>query len=202
MKINERYVSTGKKGYIILPRELITEVIKQHSGIMSEDQAYITMLTFANYKQVKTSQKTYERGEMEFSQREWGKRLGWNMIRLRIFIKKLEDNNIISINRDKKPYILTMLKYEQLCANRKEEPQESKPVNRNDKAFETFWELYHEVTRLPPHDIELARKTWSSLTPGERQMATDHIEEYYMGLESVKHVRKAVNYLKNKTFVL
>lgn len=184
----------------MLPRTLLSNLIIENSAQMTETQAYVTMLILANYKEVQNKAKSCQRGESPISLIEWTKTFGWNEWRTRRFFQMLEQNQVIRIDRTNRPHILTLLHYEELCANKKNN-NDAKPKNQTDELFGQFWESYHSITQTTPQDIELARREWCRLSAPEKTMATTHIGEYFMSLENVKHVRKAANYLKYKTFI-
>lgn len=193
------FQNPGKAGYILLPRTLLTTIIYENNGQMTETQAYLTMLTLANYKDSKRGRRYCRRGESVISLLQWGKIFGWSQWKTRRFFSKLEQSQIIRVDRTNHPHILTLLHYEELCANKKAHNEE-KPRNQSDERFDHFWQSYHSITQTIPQDAELAHREWRRLSEQEKDMATARIGEYFMSLENVKHTRKAVNYLKHKTF--
>lgn len=75
-----------------------------------------------------------------------------------------------------------------------------KIVDNADHNFNEFWDIYHETTRMNKINQAKAHKEWNKLTVEERQLAIEHIEEYYIHLNDTKYCLQAVNYLANKAF--
>ncbi|MGH6688148.1 hypothetical protein ACRFAY_16050 [Bacteroides hominis] len=70
-----------------------------------------------------------------------------------------------------------------------------------DKSFRTFWEKYHEETRVEKVNIGRARREWKKLSEHERNIAIENINEYYEHLRDIRYCKQAAMYLSDKAFL-
>ena len=68
--------------------------------------------------------------------------------------------------------------------------------------FEEFWKNYHEINGIEPTDRMAAYREWKKLKLSEKQLAMENISTYFWRQSDIRHVKKAVNYLKDKSFIL
>lgn len=191
--------TTLNSGYLLIPRKLLNRMISQNDREMSEAQAFLSILSLVNFKKVKTGQGVCDRGESLMQMSEWAKIFFWPEWKTRRFFSKLEREGEISIDKNKYPRTIRVTHYEELCANRKATAGKL-PKNQNDDRFDEFWQTYHRITRQTPVEQEAARLEWGKLPLQEQEIAIRGIGEYFMSLRDIRHVRKAFNYLKYKSF--
>ena len=121
-------------------------------------------------------------------------------------MKELEaDGLVIYINKNGRRHIFLPY-YEEHCG-RKVRPVEQADgtihsQNQTDKDFDLFWEFYHEMIPVTPQDRAKARKIYGRLSLNDRESAVRNVEVYYASLASEKHAKWAVNYLKDKSFIM
>ena len=199
MKLPDPFKVPADSGYLLIPRKLLNRIISQNEREMSEEQAFLSLLTLVNYKNTKTCRGECDRGESVRQITEWSKIFNWPEWKTRRFFSKMEKSGEISFDRQKRPHTLRITHYEELCAHKKT-TQEKPPKSLNDEQFDEFWQSYHEITRQIPVEQEATRREWNKLPLKERRPAVDGIGEYFMSLKDVRHVRKAVNYLKYRSF--
>lgn len=194
-----------KNGHIMLPRSLCNALFGEKAGPMGELMAFACMLTKVNYSERTVNGRTVERGCSLLTQEEWGECFGWKKSKTRRYFARLEQAGVIRIDRGHYPLMLRIVRYEEWCANRRpvaEKREEGKPMSKSDRLFEEFWENYHAVTQQTPADKYGALRVWRKLPYAERILAAECVEQYYMSLPDVRHARKAINYLKDKSFIL
>lgn len=199
MKAPNQVKTTLNSGYLLISRKLLNRMISQNNREMSEAQAFISILSLVNFKEVKNDLGVCGRGESLLQMSEWAKIFCWAEWKTRRFFRELEKKGEISIDKTNYPHTIRITHYEELCAHKKSTPGKL-PENRNDEQFDEFWQAYHEITRQIPVEQEATRREWNKLPLKERGPAIDGIGEYFMSLKDVRHVRKAVNYLKYKSF--
>lgn len=67
--------------------------------------------------------------------------------------------------------------------------------------FETFWKMYHAITKKPKVDKSPAEKYWKKLSPQEKQKAVNSkVLEDYCNNVDFKYRKKARTYLADKNF--
>lgn len=206
--MNSRFNFGRKNGFIMLPRALCNELFGEQMGEMSELMAFAFMLVKVNYLTRDVGGRTVERGCSLLTQDEWCECFGWKKTKTRRFFKMLEREGVIRIEHNHRPALLCILHYEELCANRRPadvkegEGAGGKPMSKSDALFEDFWRNYHEVTGQVPMEKYATLQAWRKLPYKERILAAECVEQYYMSLPDTRHVRKAINYLKDKSFLL
>ncbi len=194
-----------KGGHLMLPRTLLNAVFSEQTVPMEETMAFACVLAKVNYSDRKVNGRVVERGCSVLTQAQWGRCFGWGRTKTCRFFAELEAEGVIGIDRSRRPSLLRVLRYEEICANRRPAPekeQEGRAMSKSDRLFEEFWENYHAVTQQMPVDKYGALKIWRKLPYAERILAAECVEQYYMSLPDVRHARKAINYLKDKSFIL
>ena len=71
-------------------------------------------------------------------------------------------------------------------------------MSEQERMFNEFMKIYHEVTNMPRLGQGKARRIWYTLTPEKQDEAIDMIEEYYDNLTDKKYCRRAASYLENE----
>lgn len=192
-----------REGYILIPRLLLKQVLrKREKTPMSEEEAFLTLLFFAAFQDSKTENPVIKRGELNIKLEKLRKMFNWSQWRIRKFFSLLEEMKVISRVRRGNIHILRIEPYELFCANKKlvtdfDTPQKK---NKNDELFDQFWQNYHELSGVEPSDIGKAKRIWKKLTIHEKFMANENIYSYVMQVEKICFIKKAANYLGDKTF--
>ena len=192
-------------GYISVPRAL-AEHLLQNINLEDATALYYYLLLSANYAQCKTPKGVTVRGEVDCTIAQIATKKHDSYGRIRRMMKELEaDGLVIYINKNGRRHIFLPY-YEEHCG-RKVRPVEQAegPIhsqNQTDKDFDLFWEFYHEMIPVTPQDRAKARKIYGRLSLNDRESAVRNVEVYYASLASEKHAKWAVNYLKDKSFIM
>lgn len=195
-----------KAGYIVCPRGLVGEIL-ENGEMDSPTKLYFYLLFHANYTATHSRYGELKRGETNIPLTQIAERTHTDYRRLRRLIKQLADEGLVEYIQFGFHRRIILPYYEQHCGRkvRKEEKADGRVTLRNktDRAFDLFWEFYHEMLpTVSQTDREKARKIYGRLTLKERDMAIQNVEAYYNSLDSEKHAKWAVNYLKDKSFIL
>lgn len=190
-----------KKGYILFPKVLFEEQMKINKKAQGHFEAFILVLTHVNYSTIECCVNGHrfecQRGESIMSFNHWAEIFGWRRSRTRYFFNKMFDEGIIE--RVVNPYTthIRVPDYDILVG--KSKPKAS--INQADsKAFDEFWNAFHEQTQQPKQNIGRARREWKKLSDREKKLAMKNIEEYYFHLSSTKYCQQAATYLSSKAF--
>ncbi len=206
MKKKNGYVGMGRRGHLMVPRGLLNEIFGAQESPVSEPLAFLCMLTKMNYSDRTVRGKLLERGASMLTLNEWSALFGWSRRNTGRFFELLEAEGVIVIDRKCRPHRLRIVDYEELCANRKacdkSDGEGEKSLTKAERMFEEFWTCYHDVTAQTPMEKYAAQREWKRMNLRERTMALENIEQYYMCLPDVRHVRKAYNYLRDKSYLI
>lgn len=200
-----KFYLNSDSGYVNIPRALAEHLI-EIINLEDATTLYYYLLLSANYGQSKTAKGTTQRGEVDYTITQIALKKNDNYGRIRRMMKQLElEGLIIYISRNGRRYILLPY-YEEHCG-RKVRPVEQAngttiAQNQTDKDFDLFWEFYHEMIPVTPQDRAKARKIYGRLSLNDRESAVRNVEVYYASLASEKHAKWAVNYLKDKSFIM
>lgn len=198
MKIKSQKAPENK-GFMIIPRKLLGEIIQNIDSPVSTKMAWFILLYLCRY----TRQGEVRRGEVALSISQMKSYFHWNTYQTRMFIKKLEDEHRITQRTKKGIRIISIVGYEDICGDNAAHPSAQERPRSVKAHFEEFWELYHETNyQLTPSDKEAAWKEWKKLTREERILAIENIYEYYCSMKDINHAKKACNYLKDKSFII
>ncbi len=195
-------MKVSKKGYVMVPRQLIHDIICECPEAAGEQEAFLRVLLYVNYKESVYRRNGAEyvcaRGECLLSYVQWAMILGWSRSRTMRFFRKMFDNGRLVHLEDGHATHIRIPDYDlwALCGREKE----GTPGARRDNGFGDFWEQYHEITRKDRVNPGKARKEWNKLSAGERTAAVENIENYYCHLNHTRFCLQAVNYLSNKAF--
>lgn len=191
-----------KKGYLLFPKALFEEQMKTTKNATGNFEAFILVLTHINYSTVTccVNSHTFEcrRGESVMSITHWAELFGWKLGRTRRFFNKMYEKGIIE--RVVNPYVthIRIPDYDLLVGQRRREAIRDET---GDTTFKVFWEKYHEVTQMHKVNIGRAKREWKKLSPHERSLSIQQIDEYYDHLTNTKYCMQASTYLSDKAFL-
>lgn len=194
----------SEEGYLLVPRLLLKEICcKREKHPMCEEEAILTLLYLAYYKESVRITSRLNRGDINIGFSKWRKIFCWTDFRTRKFFNDLEEIGFLIKIRLGNKTILHLKNYDLYCANKKpkEDKPGGKPENLNEQMFREFWMTYHELTNLPMEDEAKARRFWKYLSLQEKHMAIHNIVEYIMQTGQGKYLKKAANYLADKSFM-
>lgn len=191
------------KGYILVPKQMVEQLMCHSNDPLSELEAWLVLLTTVNYKDLtcRMGEREYvcKRGESLHSTLYWSSRFRWPRSTTRYFFARLQRQNLIRLIPHPCTTHLQIVDYELWVGCRT--AARSRIAAQTDEAFEVFWKTYHRITQADKVNIARARREWAKLSPEERALATRHIEEYYYHLRNVKYCMQAAAYLSNKAFL-
>lgn len=191
-----------KKGYILFPKALFEEQIKEMKGASGTFDAFVLVLTHVNYSTMECciNHQKFEckRGESMMSIDHWMKIFRWTRGHTRYFFDTMYKHGVFE--KIPNPYTthFRIPEYDLLVGQK---PRESKPAVKDTVAFTAFWDKFHEVTQKPKTNIGLARREWKKLSGNERKLCMCRIEEYYDNLKDTRYCLQASSYLINKAFL-
>jgi hypothetical protein len=192
-------------GYILIPKKLLFESLKQKENEFSYLEAFLMVLTKVNFKDATATIYNQEiichRGESLISIYKWAELFHWKRHKTRRFFARMEKNNLIQIVQlDNGLNIIRVVNYD-LWTSKCKEVNNEKPKTKTDESFDEFWNTYHEVTQTPKREVGPARREWSKLTLRERRLALEQINYYYHSLENTKYIKRGFRYLSDKSFL-
>ena len=192
-------------GYILIPKKLLFESLKQKENEFSYLEAFLMVLTKVNY--IDTVATIYNekiichRGESLISMCTWAKLFHWKRHKTRRFFARMEKNNLIQIiPANNGLNFIRVVNYD-LWTSKCKEVNSEKQKTKTDESFDEFWNTYHEVTQTPKREVGPARREWSKLTLRERRLALEQINYYYNSLENTKYIKRGFSYLRDKSFL-
>ena len=196
-------LESTKQGYLMVPRQLIHEIICECPEAAGEQEAFLRVLLYANYKESVYRRNGAEyvcaRGESLFSYMQWTEIFGWRRSRTMRFFKKMFDcKRLVHLDDGHSTHIRIPDYDAWIPRTPKKEAASATPP---DNGFNDFWEQYHEITRKDKVNPAKARKSWNRLSANERTAAVENSENYYGHLNSTLFCLQAVNYLSNKAFL-
>lgn len=196
-------LETTEKGYVMVPRQLIHDIIRECPEAAGEQEAFLRVLLYANYKESVYRRNGVEfvcaRGESLFSYLQWAEILGWSRGRtMRFFKRMFACERLVHLDDGLSTHIRIPDYDVRISRAAKKEPASGTP---SDNGFKAFWEQYHEITRKDKVNPGKARKVWNKLSAGERIAALENIETYYYHLNNTLFCLQAVNYLSHKAFL-
>ena len=133
----------------MVPRQLIHEIICECPEAAGEQEAFLRVLLYANYKESVYRRNGAEyvcaRGESLFSYMQWTEIFGWRRSRTMRFFKKMFDCKRLVHLDDGHSTHIRIPDYDAWIprAPKKEAASATPP----DNGFNDFWEQYHEITR-------------------------------------------------------
>jgi hypothetical protein len=198
--------SASKHGFFAGPRYIL------EAALGGDEQARVLaiILLKVNFvdRQVESGDRRYlcRRGESILSLRQWSELTGLDIPRVRYYFRAFTTAGILErINNPLHGGHIRVKQYDELTGRGAyaEDHAKANTPNANageDRLFEAFWELYHEITGRAPIEQHLTRLYWDRLTPEEQEQAYDNFRTYYNTLDNKEYCRKAAMYLKNKSF--
>lgn len=191
------------KGYILIPKHLLEQWLQSRTTPLSELDAWLTVLTTVNYKDISCSISGYtvvcKRGESLHSLSVWAAHFHWTYGKTRSFFARLKRENLIRLMPHPYTTHLQIVDYERWVGCRTAARQ--RIATQADEAFSIFWETYHRITQADKVNIARARREWQKLSAKEQTLAIRQVEEYYYHLRNVKYCMQAAAYLSNKAFL-
>lgn len=193
------------QGYILLPKALLKDSFFMANNEFSYLEAFLMLLCKVNYKDDVVTIRGYKfeckRGETAISFLRWGTIFGWGRHKTRSYFTKIEKMNLIRIVPTERDNIciIKIVDYDLWTSKPREDWTQRK--SKSEELFEVFWNQFHEVTQTPKRDIGSARREWKKLTVSEKNTAIKSIYPYYMGLEDTRFIKRACNYLRDKSFL-
>lgn len=212
MVINQLFAVTTN-GYFILSRNAFRHLMEQIS-VHDNESFYCYLLMNAHYGEPHTTPDglIIRRGEIRITTQELVEFTHWQKSKVYHSLLHLEKLQLLV--RIGAPgsghYLITM--YEQHCgrAVRKEEQAALSATARSGKSktdesqteknFLDFFHYYHYGTGTPEVDQEKARREWAKLTLAEREEALKNVTRYKESVAKREHLKRAFNYLKDKSF--
>ena len=192
-------------GQIVLPRRLL-ELMFDSTPVKNDAQACVMILLRCCYDD-EGGEGGLKMGEMYATVSGLSEELLWSKKRTLRLLGQLKRALLLKMSyRNRESSLFTWMNYEETCRLRRREisPKsvgEALMSEREKADFDEFWRLYHQRARLTPHDRFLAMHAWTALTPEERVLAVERMEDYFYSLASMEHVRTGLNYLKYRSFM-
>lgn len=192
-----------QQGYFKIPRTLLKQQVE--SGQLEDMGAFLQLLAHANY-----SETTYtihgadiacQRGESLISNQHWSLLFGWTRYKTTRFFKRLKREGIIEIlPHPDKIFHIRIINYD-LWTGSNSAAVIAQKKEDSSKAFNIFWDNYHQIMQKPKVNIARARHEWEKLTKEECQLAIDRIEDVYYHTNDTRFISLASTYLKDKAFL-
>lgn len=189
-------------GYVMIPRALLLRTFEEHREAVGDMNAFLRVLTYVNYAEAMTkccnTEVACRRGESVISFSHWAEILGWTIGRTRRFFNRLiADGGIELVKGDCVSHI-RIPGYDAWVGKRMAGKADA--ATTFEEGFGTFWDEYHEITRMPRKSREETLREWKKMSLEERKLAQENIEEYYYHLRNTKYCCQAAKYLANKLF--
>ena len=198
----------------MVSRALLMEICEKQGKALTDEEAFLRILTHVNYKNVVTwfngVQLTCARGESVISFVGWADILGWKRGHTRRFFERCIAEGLLELVPGVCPSHIRIPNYDAwtgLPAAEKKAPAAGRTAAAGSKADATldeslqqFIDRYSEVTRLPAETKDRLRGLWRKLSTRERGSALNGIEDYYYGLSNITYCFQAAKYLEYKIF--
>lgn len=198
-----------KTGYVMVSRALLMEMCEKQGKAMTDEEAFLRILTHVNYKNAETwcngIRMTCARGESVISFVGWADILGWKRGHTRRFFERCIARGLVELVPDACPSHIRIPNYDAWTGKPAGE-KKALPAsgNSSEMAFEDsllqFINRYSEVTRLPAESKDRLRGVWKKLSVRERENAIARIEDYYYSLANITYCYQAAKYLEYKIF--
>ena len=202
--------SALRKGYVMVPRALLVEMFESHGEASGDEEAFLRLLVYVNYKSVNVSIPSGKmlicgRGESMMSFAHWERILGWSHGRVRRFFGDcFRLGSLERVNDGCRSHI-RIPGYDVWTASASEQTKHDvSKENRHtaNTAFEHFMDAYSEITCTPRLNVGRACRAWKRLSLEERELALSNIEQYYNNLPDVHYCAQAATYLADKAFLI
>lgn len=213
MAINQLF-TVATNGYFTLSRNAVRHLLEL-IPVHDSKSFYCYLLMKAHYGDAQTTvdKVILRRGEIRIDIQELINFTHWQKTKVYHALQLMERFQLLE--RIGAPgsghYLITM--YEQHCgrAVRKEEQaalaaatarsgKSKTEENQTEKQFLNFFHYYHYGTGTPELDQEKARREWAKLTLDEREEALRNVTRYKESVSKREHLKRACNYLKDKSF--
>lgn len=193
-----------EKGYVIVPREALNRLFEKHREAIGYEEAYLRVLTNVNYKSETClwNGKTLvcKRGEAIYTYAQWAELLGWTRSRTIYFFRRMFNEKLIIHVKSVCPMHICLNNLESSESGEATSATELARKRSNENGFSEFWEKYHLWTQTDKVNKERARHVWRKLTPEERKLAFDSIEEFSYHHPETRFCPQAARYLADKSF--
>ena len=180
-------------------------------------QAWIDLILIANYKDgfimVRGIQVDLKVGQVGWSEPKLAEKWRWSRSKVRGFLKLLEKEQQIIIEKNNVTQVLTIVNYseyqQESTADRTAERQQivqqkdpNKEVNKKKEikniniAFDSFWNLYDKRTGSK----EKIEKKWNALKPQEREEIMSILPKYKRSQPDKQFRKNPETYLNNRSW--
>ena len=141
-------LETTEKGYVMVPRQLIHDIIRECPEAAGEQEAFLRVLLYANYKESVYRRNGVEyvcaRGESLFSYLQWAEILGWSRGRtMRFFKRMFACERLVHLDDGLSTHIRIPDYDVRISRAAKKEPASGTP---SDNGFKAFWEQTGTIT--------------------------------------------------------
>lgn len=200
-----KFYLNANSGYIAIPRALAEYLIRE---VVIDDTTtlYSYLLLSANYAQTKTPAGVVKRGGLDSTIAQLAMETGRDYGRIRRLMKELEQEELVAYNNDNGHRYIFLPHYEEHCGHKVRPVEQADGTTAlqsdSDRGFDLFWEFYHQMIPVPQTDREKARRMYGKLSRADRDAAIRNVEVYYATLTSEKQAKWAVNYLKDRSFII
>lgn len=190
--------NVGNMGFIPLSRHAYKLLTRKYGkNPASETEAFCILMANVNYQDgcITYLDKTITSpcGESIMSLDTWAQLFRWNKSHVRRYFLVLQRMQLIEYNT------LHNLAHIRIVEFLPRHPKT--PNNQREEEFQRFWNAYHDATSMPKQSIGRARREWERLTPQERRLAIERIDDYYQGLTNTRYCKQAASYLADKCFL-
>jgi len=203
MKNEELPYNALTMGYVLIPKLFLMNSLDQKENEFSYHEAFLALITRVNYKDTIVNVRGTDimccRDESLMSTPKWAEIFHWTVGKTRRFFEKMEKDGkikIVPVNYWIRR--VQVVDYDLWTSSGPKKWDEGK--TRSEELFHQFWNKYHSTTQTRKTDIGSARREWKRLSKKERELAISQIEMYCMGLNDMRFVKQAGNYLKDKSF--
>lgn len=193
-----------EKGYVIVSRAALNKLFEKHREATGYEEAYLRVLINVNYKsetcQWNGQTLVCKRGEAIYTYAQWAELLGWTRSRTIYFFRRLFDKKLIRHVESVCPMHICLSDPEISETNEIASATQSVEKSPGENGFSEFWEKYHSWTQTDKVNKERARHVWHKLSPQERKLAFDNIEEFSYHHPETRFCPQAARYLADKSF--
>lgn len=193
-----------EKGYVIVSRETLNKLFEKHREATGYEEAYLRVLINVNYKsetcQWNGQTLVCKRGEAIYTYAQWAELLGWTRSRTIYFFRRMFNEKLIRHVESVCPMHICLNDLEGGESGEAASVNESAGKRPGENGFSEFWEKYHLWTQTDKVNKERARHIWRKLSPEERKLAFDNIEEFSYHHPETRFCPQAARYLADKSF--
>lgn len=207
MNSKDLIVENEPAGFMAVPRYILDAIFSKKRSVKNDVRVMFYFLLFKALW-ADNDNLGLKRGDLPFTVKGLAEECGHSERYMNGFVKKLVECGQVTVEKRGRVSVMHFVKYDELCmagSGRKRAARtksDGAAVFDDMRNFEIFWEYYHEVLAdVGMEDKNLACIEWHKLDREDRVKAYRNVDIYADSLRDMRFAKKAVNYLKDKSYL-